>query len=181
MKSTRVDGKRSAWRFGFLLIWSIRFPGGFSITSALLFWSRRTRELSFGTIVIFTFLTFGFLPYQYGLTVRSTSVLVQLRDHEGSGADRMVEELRTLSLQQLRRHDRVRVHRQVGEQRRVRLLQLDHESLWARRADGLDRVEQEAPAALELHRTDDRVAGVLGRLRRAVGELGLPQVEGVRG
>ena len=74
MKSTRVDGKSSACRSGFLLIWSIRFPGGFSITSALLFWSRSTRELSFGTIVIFTFLTFGCLPYQYGLTVRSTSL-----------------------------------------------------------------------------------------------------------
>ena len=30
--------------------------------------------MSFGTIVTFTFLMFGFLPYQYGLTVRSTSL-----------------------------------------------------------------------------------------------------------
>src|SRR4051812_30864278 len=72
MKSTRVDGKRSLARSGYLLIWSIRLPGGFSITSTCFFCNRSTRELSFGTIWISTVLTFGFLPYQYGFACNST-------------------------------------------------------------------------------------------------------------
>ena len=87
MKSTRVDGNRSLCRFGYLLIWSIRFPGGFSITSAFLLCSSSTRELSFGTIWIFTFLMFGFVPYQFGLTVQvDLGVLLQRRDHERAAA-----------------------------------------------------------------------------------------------
>src|SRR5437870_12784627 len=74
MKSTRVDGNRSLCRSGYLLIWLIRFPGGFSITSTFFDWRRRTRELSFGTIWTLTFLIFGAGPYQCGLTVRSTSL-----------------------------------------------------------------------------------------------------------
>src|ERR1051326_2826035 len=73
MKSTRVDGKRSLCRLGYLLIWLIRLPGGFSITSTFLLCSRRTRELSFGTICTLTNLMCGFGPYQNGFAVMSIS------------------------------------------------------------------------------------------------------------
>src|SRR5262245_48562615 len=72
MKSTRVDGNSELLRFGYLLIWSIRFPGGFSITSTCLFCSRSTRELSFGTICTSTVLRWDFFPYQYGLACSTT-------------------------------------------------------------------------------------------------------------
>ena len=50
----------------------------------------------------------------------------------------------------------------------------------ARRLHALHRVEQEAPAALQVLRAQDREGRVLRRERRAVGELRVPQVEGVR-
>src|SRR4051794_16467931 len=73
MKSTRVDGKRSTCSFGLALIWLVRLPGGFSITSTSPLCRDSTRLLSLVMILIFTVEIFGLVPYQFGLTFRSTS------------------------------------------------------------------------------------------------------------
>ena len=114
-----------ALQVGILSIWSIRLPGGFSITSTFLFCSRSTRELSFGTIWILTFLIFGFVPYQYGFTARSTSLsFFRLVTMNGPLPTGLLKNVVALRLHGLLRDDRVGVHREVGEQRRVRPLEL---------------------------------------------------------
>src|SRR5690349_4808760 len=73
MKSTRVDLNRSDLSLGFALIWLTRLLGGFSITSTLPACRSNKRVLSLVTIISLMFLIFGVVPYQYLLTVKSTS------------------------------------------------------------------------------------------------------------
>ena len=173
-------GEQVALETRVLAIWSMRLPGGFSIASTFLLCSKSTRVLSLVTIWIFTFLIFGFLPYQFGFAAQvDLRVLVQARDHERPARDRLVEELVALRLDELLGHDRVGVHRKIGEQRRVRARHLDHERVRVGRFHAGHAVEQEPPAALQVLRPQDRVRGVLGGERRAVAELRRAQLERV--